>query len=87
LAEFKFYASSATNQLPLNVEIFIEDRSIGLTPRCEGEFLIYQSKDDSTPRVWFAMYLNSRIAKGESVGGTFHLVVNERVGEVCIKIL
>ncbi|MCW8884502.1 MAG: hypothetical protein OQK12_04490 [Motiliproteus sp.] len=79
MATFKFLAKSKRTQEQLPIEVFLAGQSLGFAPTEKGQYLEVVVNDCSAPLPWYAMIWNIRIAKGESMGGTFELEVDEKL--------
>jgi len=69
------------SQLPLEAEIFLEDRTRGVTPTVPHEWLELQSTSLG-PVSWYAFLWNARVAKGTALGGDFDILVDEKSNTV-----
>ena len=76
MSRFRFRCISAQNRLPLEAEVFLENRSGGFTPLLPGGWLELNDASEG-PVGWYACMWNARVAKGVAVGGDFEILVDE----------
>ena len=76
MGRFRFRCISVQNNLPLEAEVFLENRSRGFTPSIPGGWLELNDASDG-PVGWYAFLWNARVAKGVALGGDFEILVDE----------
>lgn len=76
MSVFRFRCQSSRTRLPLEAEVFLEDRTRGFTPAVPEGWLTLETAMEGPVR-WFAFLYQVRIARGESLGGDFDIVVDE----------
>ena len=86
MATFRFRAVSSRTGNAIPVEVFFSNQCFGVTPAAPDEYLELTVPDDETPKPWYAMIWNCRIASGEGSGGTFEIVVNDREAKAEVKV-
>jgi hypothetical protein len=74
MAKFQFKAFYGNFCTPIEVEVFLSDKSRGVTPREPDKYLEIISNENKSIS-WFAMKWNCRVARGESAGGRIHILV------------
>jgi len=80
MATYRFRAVASHSGKPMEVEIFLADRSHGFTPRNDRRYLVIETKTDQ-PLDWYAMVWNRRVAHGITPGGTFEIRVDANLDE------